>query len=90
MTTNAYWWIALGGGLAVIVVAVALLEIFLRRVHRVERGAGVVWASAKRVARNTATTWMLSQTSERLDVLTEEALRHDTLLRRTTVSGDSR
>lgn len=87
MSTNALWWITLGAGLVVAVVAVILLQTFLNQVKRVERGAEAVWEAAKPVARNTATTWMLTQTSVRLDRLTEEALRHDALL--ASVQGDS-
>jgi len=86
MSTNALWWITLGAGLVVAVVAVILLQTFLNQVKRVERGAEAVWEAAKPVARNTATTWMLTQTSVRLDRLTEEAVRHDALL--ASVQGD--
>lgn len=81
MSTNAYWAITLGLGLVVIVVAVALLQVFLNQVHRIERGADAIWGAGKQVARNTATTWLLGKTSRRLDLLTDEALRHDALLR---------
>lgn len=81
MTDEALWGIALGLGAVVAVVAVVLLQIFLGYVRRVERGAEAIWEAGKQVARNTATTWMLTQTSERLDELTAETLRHDALLR---------
>lgn len=81
MSTNGYWWIALAAGLVVAVVAVALLQLFLNQVHRIERGAGAIWDTGKQVAGNTATTWLLGQTAERLDLLTEEAGRHERLLR---------
>lgn len=80
MSTEGYWWLALGLGLVVAVVAVVLLEVFLREVHRIERGAAQVWQAGKEVARNTATTWLLPETSRRLDALTDEAMRHVELL----------
>lgn len=80
MSNNTLWWITLALGLVVAVVAVALLQTFLNKIRRVERGALDIWESAKPVARNTATTWMLTQTTVRLDRLTEEALKHDALL----------
>lgn len=81
MTDETLWWIALGLGAVVAVVAVALLQIFLGYVHRVERGAEAIWEAGKQVARNTSTTWMLRQTSERLDELSAEVQRHDAFLR---------
>ena len=80
MSTHALWWVTLGVGLVVAVAATTLLQLFLNQVRRVERAAEDVWEAAKPVARNTATTWMLQQTTVRLDRLTEEALRHDALL----------
>ena len=80
MSDEAYWFLCLGLGLVVAVVAVVLLEMFLRQVHRVERGAEQVWQAGKEVARNTATTWLLPATSERLDRLTDEAMLHVDLL----------
>lgn len=88
MSNNAAWWITLAVGLVVALVAVALLQIFLNKVRRVERGALAIWNSATPVARNTATTWMLTQTTVRLDKLTEEALKHDALLSAVQASTD--
>lgn len=81
MSDTTLWWIALALGLVVSVVAVVLLEVFLRQVHRIERGSKLIWEAGKQVAANTATTWQLAETSAGLDALTAEALRHDALLR---------
>ncbi len=81
MSDHAYWFVALALGLVVAVVAVVLLETFLRDVHRIERGAGLVWTAGKQVAGNTATTWLLGETSQRLTALTQEAGKHVDLLR---------
>ena len=88
MSDQGYWFLALGLGLVVAVVAVLLLEVFLRQVHRIERGAGLVWTAGKQVARNTATTWLLGETSARLDDLVDEAGRHGRLLRGEPVQPD--
>lgn len=89
MSTNAAWWVTLGLGLVVAVVAVVLLETFYRKVKAVEAGSLAIWNMGKEVARNTATTWMLGQTPERLDRLTEEALRHDALLTKVLAGASS-
>lgn len=80
MSTNALWWLTLGLGLVVSIVAVILLHTFYLQVRRVERVSGEIWEAGKQVARNTATTWMLHQTTVRLDGLTDEALKHDAFL----------
>ena len=90
MSNEGYWAIALVLGLVVAVVAVVLLEMFLRQVHRIERGAGLVWQAGKEVARNTATTWLLPETSKRLDQLTAEAGKHVDLLTPPAASGSRR
>lgn len=87
MSDNAYWTIALVLGLIVAVVVVVLLETFLREVHRIEKGAGLVWTAGKQVARNTATTWLLPETSHRLTLLTDEAMLHVALLSAKPASG---
>lgn len=84
MSDTGLWWIALGLGLVVAIVATVLLQVFLNQVHRVERGAEAIWAAGKLVAANTATTWMLGETAQRLDLLTDEAARHEDLLRTAT------
>ncbi len=81
MSQHAAWWLTLGLGLVVAIVAVILLETFLRKVRAIEAGSEAIWEMGKQVARNTATTWMLAQTPRRLDQLTAEALRHDAFLK---------
>lgn len=80
MSTNALWWLTLALGLLVCLVAVLLLQIFYRKVRRIEAGSDAIWETGKQVARNTATTWMLHQTTVRLHVFTEEVLKHDGFL----------
>jgi hypothetical protein len=80
MSTNSYWWISLG-----LVWSCYSLPrcccTFPQAGSPDRRRAEQIWATGKQVARNTATTWMLGETSRRLDALTEEALRHDAFLR---------
>lgn len=87
MSTNGYWAITLGLGLVVAVVAVVLLQRFLNELHAIERNAEKIWHTGKLVAQNTATTWLLHETSRGLDALTDEALRHDELLRNGAAGG---
>lgn len=89
MSTNALWWMTLGLGLVVAVAATVLLQIFYRLVRRIEAGSAAIWETGKKVARNTATTWMLHQTTVRLDGLTDEALRHDAFLDQVAAGADA-
>ena len=74
------WYIALGIGLVVIIVAAALLTLLVRIVTEIDQGVFGVWEMAKRVAANTATTWQLNTTAATLEELRREALLHDELL----------
>lgn len=77
------WWsAALGLGLVVAVVVLVLLQWLLTRVREIEEGAEIVWTTGKEVARNTATTWMLSQAAGAVEEIRDEAMRHDALLQR--------
>lgn len=87
MSDTAYWFIALGLGLVVALVAVALLQTFLQQVWRIERGAAQVWQAGKQVASNTSATWLLPATSGRLDQLIAEAGRHEQFLRGDPAGG---
>lgn len=88
MSTNALWWLTLGLGLVVSLIAVILLHTFYLQVRRIERATDAIWEAGKQVARNTATTWMLHQTTVRLDGLTEEALEHDAFLDRVLADAE--
>lgn len=75
-----FWWISLALGLIVAAAAVALLSWLVHLVREIDRGVQAVWEMGKQVAANTATTWMLGQTSEALKEIKEEALIHDRFL----------
>lgn len=81
------WAILLVVGVVVLAVVVTLLHLLLREVRRIDEGAAAVWASATRVARNTATTWQLGQTAAALEAIKEEALKHDALLNQLEGTG---
>lgn len=74
------WWITLLVGLVVAIVVVALLQTLYRSVKRIETNVIALWEQATRVARNTATTWLLNDTADSLEDLREEARRHDEFL----------
>lgn len=76
------WWISLGVGLVVALVVLGLLELLRRTVNEVDAAVERVWTMGKRVARNTATTHMLTGTRELGTELRDEVERHGALARR--------
>ena len=66
------WWVALGIGLVVELVALSLLEFLLGLVKTIDDGVLSVWEMGKRVAANTATTWMFNQTAQLAEELERE------------------
>ena len=77
-----FWWIALGIGLVVVAVVIALLTLLVRLVRYIDEGVAEVWATATRLAANTATTWQLQNTLQATQQLKDEVQRHDQLLER--------
>lgn len=80
MSDQTLWWITLGVGLVVALVAVGLLQWLYVSVRRIDREVRTLWETATLVAANTATTWILAETPEHVQELKEEALRHQSFL----------
>lgn len=80
MSETTLWWITLAIGLAVALIAWALLHILYRAVVRIENNVRAAWETATRVAANTATTWMLAASPEAVSDLAAEAVIHDRFL----------
>lgn len=74
------WWVTIGLGAVVIVVVIVLLSLLVSLVNDIDRNAAKLWNTATRVARNTATTWMLKNTSVASGVLRDEVGLHKQLL----------
>ena len=66
------WWVTLGVGLVVILVAISLLEMLYGLVRTIDVGVLQVWEMGKRVAANTATTWQFNQTAQLVEELGRE------------------
>lgn len=74
------WSVLLGVGVVVLAAVLVLLLILYRIVVDIDQGVQSVWATATKVAANTATTWQLRETAAALSAVKEEALRHAELL----------
>ncbi len=74
------WGVALGIGLVVIVVVIALLTFLSRLVADIDAGVDSLWTVTKRMAQNTTGLYQLAGTGSVLRALREELIRHDKLL----------
>ncbi len=77
---TALWEVALGLGLVVILVVIALLTLLSRLVHDIDFAVVDLWQMTKRVAQNTTGLYQLAGTGSIVRALREELLRHDNLL----------
>lgn len=74
------WWVTLGLGAVVIIAVVVLLSLLVAFVDDIDKRVREIWDTATRLAANTATTWMLQQTTVRTAELDAEVQRHAQLL----------
>ncbi len=74
------WYIALGMGLVVVIVVIALLTLLSRLVKEIDVGVASLWTVTKRLAQNTTGLYQLAGTGSIVRALREEMLRHDLLL----------
>jgi hypothetical protein len=74
------WQIALGMGLVVIIVVIALLTLLHRLVRDIDVSVATLWDVTKRLAQNTTGLYQLAGTGSVLRALREELIRHDKLL----------
>lgn len=74
------WWVTLGLGAVVIIAVIVLLSLLISLVDDIDINVREVWDTATRLAANTATTWMLQQTTVRTAELDAEVQRHAQLL----------
>lgn len=74
------WYIALGIGLVVVAVVIALLTLLAKIVGEIDRGVQILWGTAQRMAANTATTWQIASLAGTAEQLRNETTLHDRLL----------
>lgn len=70
--TQAWWWGTLAAGALVLVVLVVLLRALAKVVEDIDAELEEIWTTGKRLAGNTATTWMISATTMTVAALDEE------------------
>lgn len=85
---ETFWTVTLGLGAVVISAVILLLFLLVQFVADIDRNVRETWETATRVAQNTATTWMLTQTVTITGDLREEVQKHANLL--TSAAGGRR
>jgi hypothetical protein len=85
-----FWWVALGIGLVVWLVVIALLTLLLRLVQDIDGGVIGVVDVLHRVAGNTQATYLIADTAKGVDAVLNEGLQHHLFLTRVMTSGYGR
>jgi uncharacterized protein YoxC len=71
MTVIELWWLSLAIFAVVVVVVAVLLGLIIATAKSIDRHAENIWVAGKQIAGNTVAIWMLQQTNERLEEVTE-------------------
>lgn len=77
---KVFWYVALGLGLVVILVVVALLWLLSRLVDDIDVNVDYLWTVTQRMAQNTTGMYQFAGTGSVLRALREELIRHDKML----------
>jgi hypothetical protein len=79
------WWVAIGIGVVVDLVVIALLNLLVRFVQDIDEGVDGVVAVIRRAADNTSQTRLIAETADAVDTVLAEGLQHHLFLTRVLV-----
>jgi hypothetical protein len=77
---SVFWEVALGLGLVVILVVIAVLTLLRSLVHDIDVGVATLWTVTKRLAQNTTGAYQFAGTGSIALALRDELIRHDKML----------
>ncbi len=77
---TVFWEVALGLGLVVVLVVIALLTLLHRLVRDIDVGVAGLWTVTQRVAQNTTGMYQFAGTASISLALRDELIRHDKTL----------
>ena len=80
------WWVAIGIGVVVDLVVIALLNLLVRFVQDIDEGVDGVVAVIRRAADNTSQTRLIAETADAVDTVRAEGLQHHLFLTRVLVT----
>lgn len=79
------WWVAIGIGVVVDLVVIALLNLLVRFVTDIDQGVAGVEEVLRRTADNTSQTRLIGVTADAVDTVLAEGLQHHLFLTRVLV-----
>ena len=81
-TQTIMWEVALGLGLVVVLVVIAVLSLLRGLVRDIVAGVDLLWMTTKRLAQNTTGLYQFAGTASIALALRDELIRHDKMLSR--------
>jgi hypothetical protein len=84
-----FWWVAIGVGGVVVLVAAALLQLLVSLVKDIDRGVEEVKATLAATAGNTANSPLIGAVASGVDDILKEGLNHHLFLTRELVAAEA-
>lgn len=84
-----FWWVAIGVGFVVVLVAASLLQLLISLVKDIDRGVEDVKATLAATAGNTGHTPLIGQVAHDVDDILLEGLNHHLFLTRELVAAEA-
>jgi hypothetical protein len=84
-----FWWVIVGVGFVVVLVAAALLQLLVSLVKDIDRGVEDVKATLTATAGNTAHSPLIGAVAEGVDDILKEGLNHHLFLTRELVAAEA-
>jgi hypothetical protein len=84
-----FWWVIIGVGFVVVLVAAALLQLLLSLVGDIDRGVEDVKARLAATAGNTAQSPLIGVVAHGVDDILKEGLNHHLFLTRELVAAEA-
>jgi hypothetical protein len=84
-----FWWVIVGVGFVVVLVAAALLQLLVSLVKDIDRGVEAVKATLGATAGNTAHSPLIGAVAQGVDDILKEGLNHHLFLTRELVAAEA-
>jgi hypothetical protein len=85
----AFWWVAIGMGLVVILVGSSLLQLLITLVKDIDGGVVAIKETLAATAENTAQSLRIGEVARAVDAILNEGLQHHLFLTRGLVAAEA-